>query len=202
MWRWLVAVAVAVGGVVVSPDAASAGGGGCHLVLGGEGPTEATGTTVELQAACMSPTVLRVEPGTDVTFVNRDEMTHNLFGAGLSVSELTFGQSASLRYEEPGTYPFACTLHVGMVGAVVVGDGRFADGAATLTTTATTSMPPTTTTAAPLPLVASRPLTRGDDDDVTSTVIVTAAVTLFVLGLGYRFGRRSASLGAHDRADR
>ena len=40
---------------------------------------------------------------------------------------------ATYEFAEPGVYPFVCTWHVGMVGAVVVGDGA---GGAIDTTTA------------------------------------------------------------------
>jgi plastocyanin len=156
-------------------------------MLGDESPSQATGTTVELKAACMTPTVLRTDPGTEVTFVNRDEMTHNLYGIGLAVSALEHGQSATVRYDRPGTYPFACTIHPGMVGAVVVGDGRFIDAAPAPATSAPT------TTAAPDPLAATRP---GDDHGSTdlATVVLALVLAVVVGAAGYRYGRRSAML--------
>jgi plastocyanin len=189
--RVLAAVGLATTALTMSmASPASAGGGGCHLVLGGEGPTQAAGTTVELKAACMSPTVLRTEPGTEVTFVNRDAMTHNLYGAGLAVSELQLGQSATVRYDGPGTYPFACLLHPGMVGAVVVGDGRFPSEVVAPERVE----PSTTTTAAPVPLAATRPLDDdvADSDSTSLVMLVSVALTIAVGAAGYTFGRRSA----------
>jgi hypothetical protein len=66
---------------------------------------------------------VRVEPGTTVTVTNDDAMVHNLFGAGGWLhGDLGRGESTSHTFREPGTFAYACTLHPGMVGAVVVED--------------------------------------------------------------------------------
>jgi plastocyanin len=108
---------LAAGAAVASPTVPAAGGGGCH-----EPSTERSGTDVEMKGMCMTPAVLRVEPGTTVTWTNRDPLAHNLhatqWGAGDLAPDATFTQT----FAEPGTYAYACTLHPGMVGAVVVGD--------------------------------------------------------------------------------
>lgn len=70
---------------------------------------------------CMNPRVLRTS-SEEVTFVNRDGATHNLFGSGWMVEELRQDDSVVRRFTE-GTHVYSCTLHPGMVGAVVVGDG-------------------------------------------------------------------------------
>jgi plastocyanin len=99
---------------------ASAGGGGCHRPA-----TDARGTTLALTELCFSPTVLRVDPGSEVTILNKDSIAHPLsrpggqwFWDGLA------GDTATVRMNEAGTYPFFCYAHPGMVGVVVVGDGR------------------------------------------------------------------------------
>ncbi len=44
-----------------------------------------------------------------------------------------YGETRRFRFDEAGVYPYACTLHPGMVGAVVVGDDeRQAGDAATV----------------------------------------------------------------------
>jgi plastocyanin len=123
--RRLAAAAAAVVGLAVLavPAVPAAAGGGCHRSME-TGPTEGTGTTVELSLMCMNPTVLRVQPGTTVTFVNKDELLHNLYGAGWAHGDLAPGQSTSETFPTAGVYPYSCTLHVGMVGAIVVGDGH------------------------------------------------------------------------------
>ena len=125
MWRGtiravLLSVAtVAVGGLGTIPAAA---GGGCHASL-----TEGTGGTVAMTKACFRPAILRIDPGTEVTFVNRDPITHNVSSNGWGrFEDMNEGDAFRADFSEPGIYPFACTIHPGMVGAVVVGE----DGAA------------------------------------------------------------------------
>lgn len=151
-------LALVVGGLLgvapASPVTAGAGGGGaCHDDLN-MGPSEGEGTVVELAKACMNPTVLRVPVGAEVTFVNRDPMLHNLVGSGMAVPELHPEESAIFRFGAPATFPFACTLHFGMVGAVIVGDGRSTGPRAGVPSSVSTTTT-TTTTAAPVRLAAT-----------------------------------------------
>ena len=120
MRRLIAAVCVIAGSMFVGAAPADAGGG-CHEPA----PTEGTGSAVEMRGACFTPTVLRVEPGTTVTFVNRDEFQHDLSGTSLaSFDQLSAGDTVQHRFDLPGTYSYMCHLHPGMSGAVVVGDGR------------------------------------------------------------------------------
>lgn len=114
LWAGLPALLLlAVGGMP-----ASAGGGGCF------GPmTQGTGTTIELRQICFSPTVLAVQPGTTVTWINRDNLRHNVggnFEVWQTIETLESGQSFSRTFPVAGVFPYACTLHYGMTGAVVV----------------------------------------------------------------------------------
>jgi plastocyanin len=99
---------------------ASAGGGGCHRPA-----TDARGTTLALTELCFSPTVLRVEEGSQVTVVNRDGIDHPLARPGGEwYWDGNVGGRATVRFDKAGTYPFFCFAHPGMVGVVVVGDGQ------------------------------------------------------------------------------
>ncbi len=101
------------------PTKASAGGGGCH----GAPENQGTGTEVTIKN-CFSPTVLRVEPGTQVTFRNTDPYQHNVGGQSWAVpGYLNTSAKAEVTFAKAGTFPYACTLHPGMVGVVIVGDG-------------------------------------------------------------------------------
>ncbi|MGH2709757.1 MAG: cupredoxin domain-containing protein [Actinomycetota bacterium] len=101
------------------PAVSATGGGGCH------GPTtEGTGDTVAMVMACFGPSVLRVDPGAEVRFVNKDAMTHNVSAAGWgSEGDLGEGDGFTATFDEEGTFPYACMYHYGMTGAIVVGDG-------------------------------------------------------------------------------
>jgi plastocyanin len=113
---------LALGALALAPAVALAsGGGGCG------GPvTETAGTRVAIRDYCFSPTILRVAPGEEVVFDNRDSFTHNVLGAnGIwgSYAALKGHRADTYRFTEPGVYPYVCLYHPGMVGAIVVGTG-------------------------------------------------------------------------------
>lgn len=115
---WIVLV---VGGLLATPALAS-GGGGC-----GRRVTDAPGTQVRIRNFCFGPTILRVQPGETVTWANLDTFPHSVLGANGSwggFEELSYsGATTSFRFTRSGVYPYVCTYHPGMIGAVVVGDG-------------------------------------------------------------------------------
>jgi plastocyanin len=110
-------------GTLASPNVAHAGGGCLH----GTPPSAGSGTRVDLAEACFTPTVISVRPGGAVTFVNRDADEHNVVGVGMTWGDpdriLLHGDRETFRFSEQGVFPFACWIHPGMVGAVVVGTG-------------------------------------------------------------------------------
>ena len=82
-------------------------------------------TPVELVDACPTPTILTIDPGGTVTFVNEDPFAHNVIGSAWGHPERPQpGMTAfTATFDEPGIYPWACWYHPGMTGAIVVGDG-------------------------------------------------------------------------------
>lgn len=101
-------------------------GGGCH-----GSPSMTTGradgeVTVPIEGCAYSPAILYVEPGTEVSWVNRDPAPHTVTGIGLSIAgdhHFSQGQrTESFRFDDAGVYPYYCILHAGMAGAVLVGD--------------------------------------------------------------------------------
>jgi plastocyanin len=101
----------------------ASGGGGCG------GPvTDDDGTRVSIRNFCFGPTILRVRPGDTVTWVNRDGFPHIVLGAngawGGYDNVRRNGGEVSYRFVSSGVYPYVCTYHPGMIGAVVVGSGR------------------------------------------------------------------------------
>jgi plastocyanin len=109
--------------VGASPEVAIAsGGGGC-----GRAVTDDDGTRVNIRNFCFGPTILRVQPGETVTWVNRDDFPHVVLGANGAWGEygrLGGGREVSYRFVSAGVYPYVCTYHPGMIGAVVVGNGK------------------------------------------------------------------------------
>lgn len=99
------------------PAAPAAAGGGCHTFTDGEGPD------VDTKHNCFVPAVARVDVGDTVTWRNYDGVPHNVTTSAGFNGEVPIKDSFSHRFTQPGVYPYSCTLHPGMVGAVVVGDG-------------------------------------------------------------------------------
>ena len=105
--------------VVAAAGPARAGGGGCI-----EGTTQGTGTTIRIVHACFTPTILHVQPGDTVTWINDDPMVHNITANGWGhFDDLQPLERYAASFDRVGLYPFACTIHPGMSGLIVVGDG-------------------------------------------------------------------------------
>lgn len=133
-WSTLLGIALFVG-LMFAPSVASAsGGGGC-----GRRVTDAAGTTVTIRQFCFGPTILRVAPGETVTWINKDRSPHTVVGANAvwgDFSTLRRAARVTYRFVRPGVYPYVCTYHPGMIGAVVVGDAAGPGSAGTITTSA------------------------------------------------------------------
>lgn len=97
---------------------AQAGGGRCV-----EGFVDAAGPEVATSGSCFVPAVVRVDVGGTVRWRSGDGIAHNVVTQAGFGGDLPVKQSLSERFDEPGVYPYVCTLHPGMAGAVVVGDG-------------------------------------------------------------------------------
>ena len=193
------AALVIAGGPAVQPASAS-GGGGC-----GRPVTDARGTTVNVRNYCFGPTVLRVHRGETVTWVNRDGFPHTVLGAnGVWGSYDTLHRSGghlSYRFTRSGVYPYVCTYHVGMVGAVVVGNGKGAGAAHTMMTS---TGPVIAATRASTARVAAAPVAptadlAGDTRPWPAQIIVAAGLLLIALALTrVGRGRRAHRAGALD----
>jgi plastocyanin len=116
--------------VAVVPAAVRAGGG-CHQPGPGSTYTEGPATVVRMDVCSFAPTIARVPVGAEVRFLNTSNGDHIVLGRNGTWGSGTLqpGMEFSETFSTEGTYPFACPLHPGMVGAIVVGDGT-ADGAA------------------------------------------------------------------------
>ena len=129
--------------------------------------TSSTTTLVALEPCAFAPTLTNVPVGAEVTFRNGSQFTHLITGAnqdwGSRDTEIAPGASVSYPFAQAGIYPYACALHRGMSGVIVVGDaaalgaavGSTTSGTTTGSTTTSTPTPaPTDTATDPLPLVA------------------------------------------------
>jgi plastocyanin len=112
--------------------------------------TTSTATQVKLMPCAFAPTITNVPVGSKVTFVNGPDFTHLITGAnqawGSRDVELTPGKTVSYEFAAAGVYPYACALHRGMSGVIVVGDAATALAAAARTGAGTGSGTTTSTT--------------------------------------------------------
>lgn len=132
----IVGGAVLIVAVGLAPGVATAsGGGGC-----GRAVTDDDGTRIGISGFCFDPTIFRVQPGDTVTWINKDPVPHSVLGANGSWGGFDSirrnGGEVSYRFVDAGVYPYVCTFHVGMVGAVVVGNGQAAGSTQAVTTNA------------------------------------------------------------------
>jgi len=121
----LLSVIVGAAIAVLCVPGTALAGGGCHTGATHADETGKDEATVRIIDACFTASITKVDPGTSVTFVNDDVgMTHNVGGTEWGYfDDMTKGDSFSATFADPGVYPFACSYHPGMTGAIVVGDG-------------------------------------------------------------------------------
>ena len=143
--------------------------------------TTGPGTDVKLLPCAFQPTVTVVAEGSAVNFVNGPDFTHLITGAsqewGSADVEVQPNETVTYTFDEPGVYPYACVLHPGMSGAIVVGD--LEDAVAAGTTDSTTGGS-TDTSGGAEPESAGTAI----DASTTSTVNDSASTTTILVGLG------------------
>ena len=164
-----------------------------------EMPTTSTEATnqIKLMPCAFGPTVAQVAVGSTVTFFNGPDSVHLVTGAnqawGSRDTEIRPGGTVSYTFDTAGVYPYACALHRGMSGTIVVGDAVAATsggsaGAGTTTTGATGTTPATDATAA----------TGGPDGPATLALavgagIIVGAAVVVVVSRRRRTGEEPAS---------
>ena len=171
--RTLIVSGLAAGVAVLGGAVPASAGGGC---MHGTAPTDGRGTVVEIVNYCFTPTVLHVEPGTEVTFVNRDDTYHEVTGVGGTwgtLDDLGLDDRVSYTFDDDGVYVYSCFIHPGMVGAIVAGSGT---GSAGLNAASVTGGLVTTPDAAP-------PASPEPDGNTLGALLAGGAAGL-VLGSG------------------
>jgi plastocyanin len=79
-------------------------------------------TKVAVKDFMFSPTTSTVRAGSTVTWTNLDDEPHTVLSdTGLFKSgAMDTNESFSFKFDTPGTYHFACSIHPRMVGTIVV----------------------------------------------------------------------------------
>lgn len=105
-----------------------ASGGGCHSA-GAPTDDAVEGDEVRIADCSFGPSALQVDPGEKVTFTNTDYFDHTATGLDWSTDLLGRGDSATITFDEAGTFNYYCKLHPNMTGTIIVGDGEAAAAA-------------------------------------------------------------------------
>ena len=88
----------------------------------GNTTTAASSNTINMVNFTFTPGTLTVKAGTTVTWTNNDTTTHRpasdsgLFDSG----DLAPGATFSFTFNNPGTFPYHCTINTYMTGKVIV----------------------------------------------------------------------------------
>ena len=79
-------------------------------------------TIVMAKDFMFAPTAVTVKAGSTVTWTNRDDEPHTVVSdsALFRSGALDTNESFSFKFDNPGTYRYACSIHPTMVGTIVV----------------------------------------------------------------------------------
>jgi plastocyanin len=130
-WWVLLALAIIPATTWFALPASAGGGGACHQ----RDMTTSVRNDVVMKDFCFKSTITRVHAGEPVTFTNKDPYAHNVVGWRGDwgrFRNMQQGDTFAYTFNEPGVYPFACYLHYGMTGAVVVDEELQAGSAASV----------------------------------------------------------------------
>ena len=88
----------------------------------GAGPTAPAGTSVTMAGSRFEPATLTVAPGETVRWFNDDALPHTVSASDgtWDSGNLVPGQAVERRFDAPGSYPYICLYHPGMIGTIVV----------------------------------------------------------------------------------
>jgi len=86
-------------------------------------PAAADEVEVRIDNFVFNPAQLTVKPGTTVTFVNEDDIPHNVVSSARGVFKskvMDTDQKFSFTFATPGSFEYFCALHPHMKGTIVV----------------------------------------------------------------------------------
>jgi plastocyanin len=100
---------------------------GLSLAGCGDGPSASAQAPVATSAISIQdnrfePEAAEVAVGETVTWTWEGNSEHNVVGDGFE-SDVQRDGSFTQRFDQAGTYDYRCTLHSGMQGTIIVGDG-------------------------------------------------------------------------------
>ena len=99
-------------------------GAGVALLAGSRiaGADTAPSNEVTIDNFTFKPAALKVKVGTDVTWVNRDDIPHSIVVQSLNVHShpMDTDQTFSFKFDKAGVYNYVCGIHPHMHAQVVV----------------------------------------------------------------------------------
>ncbi len=77
---------------------------------------------VAIQGMAFAPATLNIARGDTVRWTNADNAPHTatFAGAGMATPRLGRGESGELTFDAAGSFDYACAIHPGMRGRIVV----------------------------------------------------------------------------------
>lgn len=131
MTRTLRTTAIAASALALSLGAAACGGDdeSDSAKTDGGAPaakSEPAAGSVDIKTFMFQPDPVRVKAGTEVTWTNTDDILHTVTSGKRGKTTGEFDKKVNLNdkfsytFDKPGTYPYVCTIHMGMDGTVIV----------------------------------------------------------------------------------
>lgn len=104
--------------LVLGLSAAAAGG----RSLAGSSEDQKDAQRVTIDNFSFTPATLTVPAGTKVTWINRDDVPHNVISVDKKFASpvLDTDEEFSYSFTNPGTYEYYCSIHPKMTGKIVV----------------------------------------------------------------------------------
>ncbi|HZU23715.1 MAG TPA: cupredoxin family copper-binding protein [Terriglobales bacterium] len=86
------------------------------------GSADAAATEIRIDNFTFNPADIHVKAGTQVTWVNRDDIPHNVIAEDKSFRSKTIDTDEKFTFTaaQPGTYMYFCGIHPKMKGKLVV----------------------------------------------------------------------------------
>ncbi|HEX5824298.1 MAG TPA: plastocyanin/azurin family copper-binding protein [Candidatus Limnocylindrales bacterium] len=185
-------------GAFIGSAAPVAAGDPCFHDMSRPAVTEGNATFVKMDKCAFFPTVAHVPVGTEVQFINADTVGHEVVGANLTWGHhdkiLGTDDQLGVRFASAGIYPYACMIHPGMTGAIIVGDALSA--AAPAAPAAAAAVPGAAAAAGGTPAQEEPALTSSASFGFLPAVLGLAILTLVaVLGASLGMRRRRSNAG-------
>lgn len=92
---------------------------GCASQGSAEPPPSVERPAVAVRDYEFEPATITVETGATVTWVWEGRAPHDVVGQAFESNDQSSGTFRHT-FDEPGTYPYDCTIHPGMEGSIVV----------------------------------------------------------------------------------